>query len=92
MYEIYLKHPVHGTKIAYMIAEAEQDEKNGWERYVPESVKAAEPRPLGVRGKPKITSEERSKIIREAIARKKAAKAAAEQVVQDIPTFVQVQQ
>jgi len=30
---IYLKHPIHGTKIATMEAEAEQDEKNGWTRY-----------------------------------------------------------
>ena len=30
---IYLKHPVHGTKVATMEAEAEQDEKNGWTRY-----------------------------------------------------------
>ena len=30
---IYLKHPDHGTKIATMDLEAEQDEQNGWERY-----------------------------------------------------------
>jgi len=30
---IYLKHPVHGTKIATMDLEAENDEQNGWERY-----------------------------------------------------------
>jgi hypothetical protein len=33
---IYLKHQVHGTKIATMEVEAEQDEKNGWERYNPD--------------------------------------------------------
>jgi hypothetical protein len=32
---IYLKHPVHGHKIATMDMEAEADEKNGWERYTP---------------------------------------------------------
>ena len=30
---IYLKHPIHGTKVATMDAEAEHDEANGWERY-----------------------------------------------------------
>ena len=30
---IYLKHPVHGTKVATMDAEAEYDESNGWTRY-----------------------------------------------------------
>ena len=32
---IYLKHPVHGTKVAIADLEAEQDEKNGWVRYTP---------------------------------------------------------
>jgi hypothetical protein len=31
--QIYLQHPVHGRKIAYMELEAEFDEKNGWTRY-----------------------------------------------------------
>jgi hypothetical protein len=30
---IYLKHPVHGTKVAICSLEAEADEKNGWMRY-----------------------------------------------------------
>jgi hypothetical protein len=30
---IYLKHPIHGTKVATMDAEAEYDEAQGWERY-----------------------------------------------------------
>jgi hypothetical protein len=34
---IYLKHPVHGTKIATMEVEAEYDETNGWVRYNPET-------------------------------------------------------
>jgi len=33
---IYLKHPVHGRKIATMEQEAEADEKNGWSRYNPD--------------------------------------------------------
>ena len=32
---IYLRHEIHGTKIATMDLEAEQDEQNGWERYTP---------------------------------------------------------
>ena len=46
---IYLKHPVHGTKVANMEAEAEFDEQNGWTRYnidTPSSVvEVAEPEP-----------------------------------------------
>ena len=30
---IYLKHPIHGTKVATMEAEAEHDEAQGWTRY-----------------------------------------------------------
>jgi hypothetical protein len=30
---IYLKHPVHGRKVATMDLEAEADERNGWVRY-----------------------------------------------------------
>ena len=33
---IYLKHPVHGTKIATLEMEAEFDEQHGWVRYNPE--------------------------------------------------------
>lgn len=33
MATIYLKHPVHGSKVANIEAEAQADEKNGWERY-----------------------------------------------------------
>jgi hypothetical protein len=32
---IYLKHPLHGTKVATMDLEAEADEQNGWVRYTP---------------------------------------------------------
>jgi hypothetical protein len=32
---IYLKHPVHGDKIAIAEQEAEYDEQNGWTRYTP---------------------------------------------------------
>ena len=30
---IYLKHPIHGAKVATMDLEAEYDEQNGWVRY-----------------------------------------------------------
>jgi hypothetical protein len=30
---IYMKHPIHGAKVATMEAEAEHDESHGWERY-----------------------------------------------------------
>ncbi len=30
---IYLRHPVHGSKVACMEAEAVYDEKNGWVRF-----------------------------------------------------------
>jgi hypothetical protein len=30
---IYLKHPIHGRKVATMDLEADADEKNGWVRY-----------------------------------------------------------
>jgi len=40
---IYLKHPVHGVKIASLEAEAKADEKNGWVRFDPD---ATDPAPL----------------------------------------------
>ena len=39
---IYLRHAVHGTKIATMAMEAEFDEQNGWERYNPDTPSAPE--------------------------------------------------
>ena len=50
---IYLRHPVHGTKVATMELEAQADEQNGWKRFdhnqptpdaVEEPVNALEPR------------------------------------------------
>ena len=55
---IYMRHPVHGTKVAVMEAEAIYDEENGWSRYTPgeapvsdvlESVNALAPRRRGRR-------------------------------------------
>jgi len=39
---IYLEHPKHGRKIAYMEAEAVGDESNGWKRYNPDAPLIAE--------------------------------------------------
>jgi hypothetical protein len=35
---IYLRHPVHGIKVATMELEAQADEKNGWTRFDPAEV------------------------------------------------------
>lgn len=32
---IYLKHPVHGTKVATLEAEADADKENGWVEFDP---------------------------------------------------------
>lgn len=32
---IYLRHPIHGAKVATLDIEADYDERNGWERYTP---------------------------------------------------------
>lgn len=32
---IYMRHPIHGQKVAVLEAEAVADEKEGWERYSP---------------------------------------------------------
>lgn len=34
---IYLRHPIHGAKVATMEMEANFDEMNGWERYDPDA-------------------------------------------------------
>jgi len=34
---IYMKHPVHGAKVATLEMEAVYDEKNGWVRYNPDT-------------------------------------------------------
>ncbi len=39
---IYLRHPVHGCKVATMAMEADFDEQNGWERYNPDTPSAPE--------------------------------------------------
>lgn len=41
--EIYLKHPVHGVKIATLEAEAKFDESKGWTRFDPKAPDVPEP-------------------------------------------------
>jgi hypothetical protein len=43
---IYLKHPVHGAKVAIAEQEALGDEANGWVRYEPVAPSAPAPAPL----------------------------------------------
>jgi len=42
---IYMRHPIHGAKVATMEMEAEYDERNGWERYTPGQDEDDEPSP-----------------------------------------------
>lgn len=40
---IYLRHPIHGSKVATLDMEAEYDEMNGWRRYTPDEPAPSEP-------------------------------------------------
>ena len=40
---IYLKHPVHGRKVAIAEQEAEHDESHGWTRYTLDTPDSQEP-------------------------------------------------
>lgn len=58
---IYLRHPVHGSKVATMEMEAVYDEKLGWTRYEP-GVEAPPPDPAAnvlvtILGKPEPAPE-----------------------------------
>ena len=48
---IYLEHPQHGRKIAYMEVEATYDELHGWKRYNPLTPPAAPVNELETRRK-----------------------------------------
>lgn len=39
---IYLKHPQHGSKIAGLDIEAQEDERNGWVRYTHDTPSVSE--------------------------------------------------
>jgi len=43
---IYLKHPVHGRKVATMELEAEHDEQHGWTRYTLDTPQVSEAAPV----------------------------------------------
>ena len=60
---IYMKHPVHGAKVANMEAEAVADEANGWVRYtldtpVEEVQEVAPVNVLEVKRRRKVVTEE----------------------------------
>ena len=60
---IYMKHPIHGAKVATMELEALADEENGWVRYTldtpPETVEEAAPvNVLEVKRRRKVVTEE----------------------------------
>lgn len=54
---IYLKHPIHGAKVATLEEEAKMDEKNGWVRYNPDTPSVIEAAPVNQlevkRGRPR---------------------------------------
>lgn len=45
---IYLKHPIHGTKIATLEMEVEFDEQHGWVRYNPKDTEESDDLPVSV--------------------------------------------
>jgi hypothetical protein len=59
---IYMKHEIHGAKVANMEQEAVADEKNGWVRYTldtPSEVEEAAPvNVLEVKRRRKVVTEE----------------------------------
>jgi hypothetical protein len=59
---IYMKHEIHGAKVANMEAEAVADEANGWVRYTldtPSDVEEAAPvNVLEVKRRRKVATEE----------------------------------
>ena len=58
---IYMKHEIHGAKVATMEEEAVADEKNGWVRYTldtPSEPEAAPVNVLEVKRRRKVTTEE----------------------------------
>jgi hypothetical protein len=55
--QIWLRHPHHGEKCAYIEAEAVNDEKNGWKRFDVDAKPASTPEAEGVQV-PVITQAE----------------------------------
>tara|TARA_R110000823_G_scaffold207794_1_gene338357 strand:- start:443 stop:613 length:171 start_codon:yes stop_codon:yes gene_type:complete len=54
---IYLKHPIHGTKIATMSLEVEYDETKGWVRYNPDTPKVEVAEPVNTLKRRRKTTE-----------------------------------
>lgn len=50
---IYLKHPIHGTKVAICDLEVEHDERNGWSQYNPDEPEVVEVNALEVKRRPR---------------------------------------
>ena len=58
---IYMKHPIHGAKVATMELEAIADEENGWVRYTlgtPDEEVVAPVNVLEVKRRRKVVTEE----------------------------------
>jgi hypothetical protein len=56
---IYMKHDIHGAKVANMEAEAVADEQNGWVRYTLDTPAEAAPvNVLEVKRRRKVDTEE----------------------------------
>ena len=56
---IYMKHEIHGAKVANMEEEAIADEKNGWVRYTLDTpVEVAPVNALEVKRRRKVNNEE----------------------------------
>ena len=58
---IYMKHPIHGAKVATMELEALADEENGWVRYTldtPSEPEAAPEQEVKKRGRKPTKSEQ----------------------------------
>jgi hypothetical protein len=51
---IYLRHPVHGAKVACLEAEAVYDEKNGWVRFDVDEEPVAVNEIKRSRGRPRV--------------------------------------
>ena len=51
---IYLRHPVHGEKVACLEAEAVYDEKNGWVRFDVDEEPATVNEMKRPRGRPRV--------------------------------------
>lgn len=52
---VVLVHPIHGAKVAINHLELEQDEKNGWTRYNPDTPVEVAPEPVVEAPKRKYT-------------------------------------